>query len=128
VVKVVGLGMCIYNSIGRRYPILCRLSPAYAWASEENGRIEAGGDLEYWRADHRVLVQQRPAAESATNDLEAPTIRRNCCRARQREGRLQPRVSGSRFSKESGARRFRHAAGFFITSCVVAKPRRFQCV
>ena len=34
VVTVVGLGVSIYKSMGHRYPILGRLSPAYAWASE----------------------------------------------------------------------------------------------
>ena len=62
VVKVVGSGMCIYTSISRRYPIFSRLSPAHASTSEKNGLVEAGGDLEDWRADHRVLVQQGQAA------------------------------------------------------------------
>ena len=42
-----------------------------AWASEENGLVEAGGDLEDWRADHRVLVQQGQVVGATTNGGEA---------------------------------------------------------
>ena len=84
VVKVVGSGMCIYNSMGRRYPIFGRLSPAHASTSEKNGLVEAGGDLEDWRADHRVLVQQGQTAGSTTNCRAAPSIRPNHRRPRRR--------------------------------------------
>ena len=98
-VKVVGSGMCCYTSISRRYPILCRLSPAYTWASEENGLVEAGGDLEDWRADHRVLVQQGQVVGATTNGGEAPAIRLNLRRPPERKGRPQPRVLTGRLSK-----------------------------
>ena len=128
VVKVVGLGMRIYNSIRARYPIFSALSPAYAWASEENGLVEAGGDLEDWRADHRVLVQQGQTAGSTTNCRAAPSIRPNHRRPRQRKGRPQPRVLTSRLQSEAGLADFVTVQGGGFPRGRAMKPRRFRSV
>ena len=128
VVKVVGSGMCIYTSIRRRYPIFRRLSPAHASTSEKNGLVEAGGDLEDWRADHRVLVQQGQTAGSTTNCRAAPSIRPNHRRPRQRKGRPQPRVLTSRLQSEAGLADFVTVQGGGFPRGRAMKPRRFRSV
>ena len=128
VVKVVGSGMCIYTSISRRYPIFSRLSPAHASTSEKNGLVEAGGDLEDWRADHRVLVQQGQVVEATTNGGEAPAIRLNLRRPPERKGRPQPRVLTSRLQSEAGLADFVTVQGGGFPRGRAMKPRRFRSV